>query len=269
MKFEIPASAPKKVLIVGGGVAGMQGALTAAERGHDVILCEKSDRLGGVLNSERNMPFKFRVTDYLDRQERMVYRAGIDVRLNTEVTAQSAEEINAHAIIVCAGGAPIKPSIEGIDGDNVLSAISVFSDPSAVGESALIIGAGFVGLETAIWLAMMGRKVCVIEMADKSGDENTIHRIAVNVQLAKNDISVNYSTKALRISDEGLLAEGPSGKVYYAADTFIYAAGLRPLWEVNDALICAAPHVNVVGDARSPRVIADATREAYHAARNI
>jgi 2,4-dienoyl-CoA reductase-like NADH-dependent reductase (Old Yellow Enzyme family)/nucleoside-diphosphate-sugar epimerase len=269
MKFEIPASRPKKVLVVGGGVAGMQGALAAAERGHDVILCEKTDRLGGVLNSERNMPFKFRVADYLDRQARMVRRAGIDVRLNTEVTARLAEEINAYAILVCAGGIPVKPPIEGINRNDVLSAITVFSDPSMVGARALIIGAGFVGLETAVWLAMMGRKVCVVEMAEKSGNENTIHRIAVNVQLAKHGVSVDYSTRALRISDEGLFADGPSGEVLYAADTFIYAAGHRPLWEVNDALIGAAPHVNVVGDARSPRVIADATREAYHAARNI
>jgi 2,4-dienoyl-CoA reductase-like NADH-dependent reductase (Old Yellow Enzyme family)/NADPH-dependent 2,4-dienoyl-CoA reductase/sulfur reductase-like enzyme len=269
MKFDIPESPRKKVLVVGGGIAGMQAAITAAERGHDVVLAEKSSRLGGVLNSERVMPFKFRVANYIDRQARIVYRSGIDVRLNTEVTAAVADEIKPDAIIVAAGAAPIKPPIDGIDRADVFSAEDVFEDSSVVGDNVLIIGAGFVGLETAIWLAELGRKVSVIEMAEKTGGENTIHQVAVNVQLAKYGIPVHFSTKALRIGDEGLVAEGPSGEVTYAAATIIYAAGQRPLWEVNDELAQAAPYVNVVGDARSPRVIADATREGYYAARNI
>jgi 2,4-dienoyl-CoA reductase-like NADH-dependent reductase (Old Yellow Enzyme family)/NADPH-dependent 2,4-dienoyl-CoA reductase/sulfur reductase-like enzyme len=269
-KFAIPSVVPKRVLIAGGGIAGMQAALTAAEQGHEVILCEKTDRLGGVLNMERGIPFKFRIAEYLDRQARKVARAKIDVRLNTEVTPALAKELNPDAILVCAGAEPVVPKIKGIKGANVLSAEQVAEDPTRVGKRVVVIGAGFVGLETAIWLAMRGHKVSVVEMRDKAENGNTIHHVAVGVQLTKYGIPVVLSTKAKEITSEGLIAKGPDGKdKLYKADTVIYAAGQRPLWKVADALADAAPWVNVIGDARSPRVIADATREAYYAVRDI
>ncbi|MDR3364214.1 MAG: NAD(P)/FAD-dependent oxidoreductase [Clostridiales Family XIII bacterium] len=269
-KFAIPAAKPKRVLVVGGGVAGMQAALTAADRGHDVILCEKTGRLGGVLNGERNIPFKFRVAEYLDRQARKVARAKIDVRLDTCATPELAKALRPDAILVCAGAAPVVPRIKGIKGANVLSAEQAALNPELVGKRAVVIGAGFVGLETAIWLAMLGRKATVVEMRGKAENGNTVHHVAVSVQLEKYKIPVELSTKAVEITAEGLSAKGPDGKArLYKADTVIYAAGQRPLWDVADALKDAAPWVNVIGDARSPRVIADATREAYFAARDI
>ena len=269
-KFAKPEATPKRVLVVGGGVAGMQAALTAAERGHEVILCEKKDRLGGVLNTEREMSFKFRVIDYINRQARKVGRAKIDVRLNTEVTPEFAKEINADAIIVCAGAESVTPRIKGIKGSNAKSASLASLVPEVIGKNVVVIGAGFVGLETAIWLAMHGRKVTVVEMRDKVDNGNTIHQVAVNVQLEKYGIPVALSPKALEVTKDGLLTKGPNGKEkLYKANTVVYAAGQKPRWEVADSLMDCAPRVDVIGDARSPRVIADATREAYYVARDI
>ncbi|MCQ2406474.1 MAG: FAD-dependent oxidoreductase, partial [Oscillospiraceae bacterium] len=111
---EVKKSEPRKVLVVGGGIAGMQAALTAKDRGHQVILCEKSGQLGGVLRCEGQVPFKKHTEDYLDYQERHVMEAGIDVRLNTEVTPEMAKEIGADVIIAANGAREFVPPITGI-----------------------------------------------------------------------------------------------------------------------------------------------------------
>ncbi|MBR5501825.1 MAG: FAD-dependent oxidoreductase, partial [Oscillospiraceae bacterium] len=119
----------KKVLVAGGGIAGMQAALTAAKRGHEVILCEKGDRLGGVLLCEENVPFKKFMHDYIEHQKLMISRSKIDVRLNTEVTPDYAKTLEPDAIIAAIGGRPIVPPIEGINGSNVMSCEEAYANP--------------------------------------------------------------------------------------------------------------------------------------------
>ncbi|MCL1896145.1 MAG: NAD(P)/FAD-dependent oxidoreductase [Clostridiales bacterium] len=267
--------ARKRVLVAGGGVAGMQAALTAAEQGHEVILCEKTDRLGGAPNTWRGIPFKYRVVDYLDRQVRKIARANIDVRLNTEATPRLAAELRPDAILVCTGAAPVTPRIKGVYGANVISVEEASVDPPKVGKCVVVIGAGFAGLEAAIWLAMLGRKVTVVGMPDNAENGNAensnfVHSIAIGMQLEKYGILVEQAAKVVEITQHGLEAKGPDGKEkLYKADTIVYAASRRPLWETADALMGSAPWVNVAGDARSPRYIADATHEAFYAARDI
>ena len=249
----------------------MQAALTAAERGHEVILCEKEDRLGGVLNCERKVPFKEKLTAYLDRQARKIGRAAIEVRLGTKVDAACAKLLRPDAIIVAAGAVPLVPPIPGVDGPNVRSAVNVYYRPEEAGKRVVIIGAGLVGLELAIHLGDAGREVKVIEMEGEISDGgNTIHAIAVNQQLRRLGVPVLFSTKAVEINAEGLVCEDAAGsRGILPADTVIYAAGQRPLWEVAHELKFQAPHVEIIGDCRAPRVIADATREAYYVARDI
>ena len=269
-KFDIPAAKPQTVLVVGGGVGGMQAALTAAERGHKVILCEKSDRLGGVLNCERGVPFKKNLVGYLDRQAKLVGKAAIDVRLNTEVTPELARELRPDAIIAAVGAEPVKPPIPGIDGANVKSAAQVYDDPESVGKNVVILGGGLVGLELAIHLGDLGRKVTVVEMLDHLNDGgNLILLQAIDTQLKRLGTKICLNTKAVEVGAKGLVAEGPEGKVTFDADTVVYAAGQRPLLEVVKALSDCAPTFSYLGDCRAPRVIADATREAYYMARDI
>ena len=267
-----PKVKKKTVLVVGGGVAGMQAALTAHDQGHQVVLCEKEDRLGGVLNCERGVPFKNGLSDYLDRQIRKIGRRGIDVRLATEVTPDYVRVLRPDAILVAAGAEPVIPDIPGIDGSNVLSAIQALEAPAAsIGPSVLIIGAGLVGLELAIHLGDLGKEVVVVEMADAINDGgNSIHAVAVQVQLDRLKIPVVLGTRAVSINGNGLTGLGPDGQeVHFRADTVIHATGQRPRWNVVHALSDAAPYVQFIGDCQSARVIADATRDAFYAARNI
>ncbi|MBQ8263419.1 MAG: FAD-dependent oxidoreductase, partial [Oscillospiraceae bacterium] len=122
-KYAAPeALTKKKVRVVGGGVGGMEAAITCRARGHEVILCEKGDRLGGGIRCEEFVPFKKYVDVYLNRQAAKVEKAGVDIRLNTEVTPEYAAELGVDTIIAALGSKAIKPPIPGIDGENVLGA---------------------------------------------------------------------------------------------------------------------------------------------------
>ena len=159
------AKVKKKVLIAGGGIGGMQAALTCADYGHDVVLFEKSGELGGAIRCERNVPFKKKLDMYLETQIRRLVRSGIDIRLNTDLTPAVADILEPDVIIAAMGAVPVKPGINGINGSNVLEAESIYITPEKAGRRVVIIGAGLVGLELAVYLSMLGREATVVEMA--------------------------------------------------------------------------------------------------------
>ena len=268
--YAIPPTEKKKVLIAGGGVAGMQAALICAERGHDVILCEKSDKLGGVLRCEENVPFKRKLTDYLNRQAKKIAEAGVDIRLNTGVTPEYAKTTNADVLIAALGARPKKPEIPGIDGANVIGAEEAYINPEKTGKSVIILGAGLVGVELAIYLSSLGRDVTVLEMLDEiSHGGNSLHVLALNVEIAKYRIKTHFNTKALEITPEGVKSEGPDGITSFIADTVIYATGQRPLWEELESLSMAARDFHLIGDCITPKSIFNATSMAFTVARDI
>jgi 2,4-dienoyl-CoA reductase-like NADH-dependent reductase (Old Yellow Enzyme family)/thioredoxin reductase len=267
--FSVPPAKKKKVLIAGGGIAGMQAALTSAERGHDVILCEKADRLGGVLRCEENVPFKRKLADFIERQAKKVSDTGIDIRLNTEVSQQYVAGEKPDVVIAALGARPVKPAIQGIDGANVLGAEEAYIAPEKVGDTVAVIGAGLVGVELGIYLSMLGRKVSVIEMLGGITCSNRMHHWAVKVEIVKYGIDMHFCTQTLEITSEGVRCKGPDGEKFLRADTVIYAIGLRPLWDETERLSLTAPEFYIVGDCMTPKNISNATSTAFAAARNI
>ncbi len=260
----------KKVLVVGGGIAGMQAALTAAENGHEVILCEKSGRLGGHIRCEENVPFKKHLREYIEQRERLIAASGIEVRLNTAVTPEYARSVGADAIVAALGAEPVKPRIEGIDGQNVLLADDAYAFPEKVGVSAVILGAGFVGTELAIYLNSLGRQVTVVEMADKiSTAGNDLHGAAVSIKLEEEGIPVRFRNRAVKIDEKGVLCQTPDGTVRYDAETVIYAVGQRARSAEAAALYDCAPRFYPVADCVIPGNIGDATLTGMTAARDI
>jgi pyruvate/2-oxoglutarate dehydrogenase complex dihydrolipoamide dehydrogenase (E3) component len=273
MKLDLPPAEKKKVLIAGGGIAGMQAALTSAHRGHEVILCERSGRLGGALLCEEKVPFKAKLADYIELQSKMVAKAGVDVRLDTEVTPAYAAATGADVIIAALGARPAVPPIPGIDGSNVISAETAYIDPEQTGEKVVVLGAGLVGVELAIYLSMLGRKVTVVEMLDCISDGgNVMHLKALKVEIARYGIDMNFSTKAVKIDDGGVLGasvDDPADERYFAADTVIYASGQRPLREEGAALRYSAPLFYQIGDCTTPKNIMSATATAHEVSRNL
>jgi len=262
----VPVKKVKTVLVAGGGVGGMQAALTAAERGHRVILCEKTGELGGALRCERNVPFKQKLDEYLNQQAARCARAGVDIRLNTEVTPALAESLKPDVIIAAPGARPVKPNIPGIDGSNVYSAEYIYTHANECGERVAILGAGLVGIELGIFLAMQGKKVRLIEMLDHVSDGgNNLHMKALEVEIAKYGIEVNLSTRAEEITPEGVIGNGK----LFPADTVIYAVGQRPQREAAVALHASAPEFYLLGDCVAPANIMNATSAADAVARAI
>ncbi len=269
-RYEQPVREKKTVLIAGGGIGGMQAAITCAGRGHDVILCEKNARLGGALRCEEKVPFKKKLDDYIEYQIRAIGKAAVDVRLNTEVTQELAEEIAPDVIIAALGARPVVPNIKGIDGKNVMGAEDAYINPENVGKRVTILGGGLVGVELGIYLAQMGREVSVVEMLDHLNDGgNFMHMIGLEVEIAKYNIGINLNTKAVEINEKGVLGKGPDGEKLFESDTVIYAIGQKPLYEEASALRCCAPAFYQIGDCNIPKNITAATTAAYTVSKDI
>ncbi len=264
----IPLNKKKSVLVAGGGVAGMQAALTAAVRGHAVMLCEKSGELGGILNCEKNVPFKARLHAYLKRQAGRVCDAGVDVHLDTVVTEDMARQAGPDVIIAALGARPVKPNITGIDGENVHLSRDVYLNPDLAGKRVVILGGGLVGTELAVFLAGMGRDVTILEMLPGLNDGgNMVHFNALRIEIDKLGIALALGTSAAEITEKGVKGRNEAKEKFYGADTVVIAAGQKPLWEEADALRYCAPEFHRIGDCRSPRNILQTTTEAYNAAR--
>ena len=259
-----PMREHKNVLVAGGGIAGMEAALTAAGEGHRVILCEKGSELGGVLLCEKDVPFKKRVYDYILQQRMLIAKAGIDVRLNTPVTPELVKSLQPDVIIAAIGAKPSLPPIPGIDGKNVLTAAQAFGDPDLVKGKAVVIGAGQTGLELAIFLAELGKPVEILEMTKLNAAAMTY-----GSKLQECKLAVRYETEVKEITPTGILCETANGTEALEADTVILAAGQSPLWDEAEALSYCAGEFYQVGDCRSARTILAATAEAWTAAKSI
>ncbi|MBR2832388.1 MAG: FAD-dependent oxidoreductase [Oscillospiraceae bacterium] len=302
--YEHGAPVKKKVLVAGGGVAGMQAALTCAERGHTVILAEKSGELGGALLCERDVPFKQNLQRYLRQQAERIGKSGIDLRLNTEASPELCRELEPDVIIAALGSRPIVPDfLPGYDGENVLTAERAFLHPEETGENVLILGGGLSGAELAIYLSGLGKRASVMEMADSLNfSGNVVHSMAVKKEIARLGIGVHTSVRAVELRPDGVVGEsvggrysppepcgtlkqgmlqsvinvsgtsdaGPEGeRRLYPADTVVIALGQRPEREAADALRGCAPELYCIGDCVEPKNVYAANSVAFTIARDI
>ena len=257
----------RKVLVAGGGIAGMQAAITARGIGHEVILCEKGPELGGVLLCEKDVPFKQRIGDYIERQKYMLEKLGVEVRLNTPVTPELCAELKPDAIVAALGASTAMPPIPGLEGENVKTAVEVFADASLAKGRSVILGAGTTGLELAIYLASLGKEVRILEMRSASEAAGTAGTYAS--QLQKYDIKVEYGVKADAILPDGVKASAEGDERFIPCQTVINALGMKPRWDEADALRFCAAEFYQIGDCLKARNLMATTSEAWTAARNI
>ncbi len=264
-----PLPAEKKtVVVLGGGVAGMQAAITAAKRGHRVSLYEKTDRLGGVLLCEEKVPFKKHMTEYLARQARRLYDAGVEVHLNRALTPAEVEALGADVVIAAIGSKAAMPKIPGLE--HTVEVTEAYADPEALGKKVLILGGGMAGTELAIYLQSLGREAVVIE-AEKTLNfvNNSCHRSAVLEQLRKRGIEARTQTRVKAIDGSKVLCETPEGEITLEADSIVNALGRAPLQEEAAAFGLAAPVFYPIGDCLAAKNVYEANRLGFNAAMDI
>lgn len=265
-----PAPVKKKVLVAGGGPGGLYAAYTAARRGHEVILCEKESEMGGILKSEQALPFKHEMYELAGTYKLLAKKAGVEIRLNTEVTKEYAKKENADALIIAVGSKPLVPPIPGLDGDNVVIVNNYYLEKDKVSDNVVVFGGGLAGCECAIHLGMEGKKVHLVEMRDElAPDANVRHRPLLLKEIEKYTV-IHTGHKGKKVTGEGILCEDKDGReVLVPGSTVICALGQRSRTDVTEELLDAAPYVKVIGDAARVSTITNAVYLGYHAALDI
>jgi NADPH-dependent 2,4-dienoyl-CoA reductase/sulfur reductase-like enzyme len=265
-----PTDTPKKVLVVGGGPAGMEAARVAALRGHKVTLWEAKDRLGGALIPASVAPYKDEipnVTAYLGTQ---IGKLGVKVELNKEATPEAILKEGAVEVILATGGLFIIPEIPGVEGENVVTAIDVLTGKKEVGKKLVIIGGGMVGCETAEYLAGIGKKVTIVERLPAiARDLGVTNRRALRARVLAADVEVLTSTEARTITESGVTVEEAGQMRTIDVDSVVLAEGFKPNTGLWEALKDKVPGLHLIGDAARPNQILEATRAAWNLACDI
>ncbi|MDE7313103.1 MAG: FAD-dependent oxidoreductase [Eubacterium sp.] len=265
-----PAPEKKKVLVAGGGPGGLYAAYTAARRGHQVILCEKESEVGGILKSEQALPFKHEMYELAGTYKLLAEKAGVEIRLDTEVTKEYAQKEAADALIIAVGSAPLVPPIPGLAGDNVVIVNQYYLEKEKVGDDVVVFGGGLAGCECAIHLGMEGKHVRLVEMREElAPDANVRHRPLLLKEIEKY-VTVYTGYKGLEVTPEGIVCEYKNGaKQLVPGKTVICALGQRSRTGLVRELQDAAPFVRVIGDAAKVSTITNAVYWGYHAALDI
>ncbi len=249
-----PSLEPKRVLVVGGGPAGMEAARVAALRGHDVTLLEKEPELGGQFLIACIPPTKQEIIPYLKYQVRQLDRAGVKVRLSTQATAGLIQELRPQVAVIATGSTPLVPDIPGADGPNVVTARDVLTFKSATGRRVVVAGGGMVGCETADFLSSYGKDVILVEMlADIAGDVPPGPKHFLLQRLAEQGVRTMTSATLKSIATGSVvIGRNGSEERIEGVDTVVLALGSIPVSELAGLAQTGVAEVYVIGDAEQP-----------------
>lgn len=258
-----PTKRPKKILVAGGGPAGLEAARVGALRGHKVILYEK-DRLGGQMLIAALPPHKDGIGDFTKFLTAQITGLGVEVNLGQKVTPNLISEIKPDAVVVATGAAPIIPSIPGVDLKNVFTFSDVLTGKKESGQRVVIIGGGRVGCETADFLIEKGKEVTILEMLDQIGaDLGQFSKEDILPRLSKKGVRMEVNNKAEEITSKGVLAATGGKIVRFDADSVVIATGSQPNKELAGQLEGKVPELHVIGDCVEPRRLQNAVHEGF------
>jgi 2,4-dienoyl-CoA reductase-like NADH-dependent reductase (Old Yellow Enzyme family)/thioredoxin reductase len=263
-----PLEAEKmNVLVIGGGIAGMQAAVTAPKRGHSVALYEKSDRLGGVLLCEEDVPFKKHLAAYIARQIRRLNEAGVEIHLGRPLTPEEAEALKADVIIAAIGSEAAAPPIPGLE--LAVPVTEAYAHPEKLGQKVLILGGGLAGMELAIYLNALGKDAEIVEAAQLNFGTNTCHASAVLEQFKKRGITARTQTPVERIEAGKAFCRTSDAELALEADTLVNAMGRKPLQKEASAYALCAPVFYPIGDCLAAKTVYEANRLGFNVAMDI
>jgi 2-enoate reductase len=270
----MPTSDPKKIMVIGGGIAGMEFARVAAIRGHQVTLYEKGKDLGGTVVQAAVPPFKKDLRRLLAWYQRQMSHDRIQLRLETVFSLDILDEQKPDRIVVAVGAKPIMPPITGVNRGMVTSAVDLLNGKSDCGESAVIIGGGLVGCEIAIWLSQLGKKVTIVEMLSDVMTGNVF--VPHQVRMMTLDLLKSFNVTMLnKITVREIMEQAVKVRLsdnsdqIIPADTVVLAAGMAADEALYQQLCQRFDSVYAIGDCRKARNVMNAIWDAYEVARSI
>jgi 2,4-dienoyl-CoA reductase (NADPH2) len=294
-----PALRKKKIMVIGGGPAGMEAARVAALRGHEVCLYEKNEKLGGQIPLAAVPPGRREFLTFVSYLEKQMEKLKVTVHTRLEASPVHVEMEKPDAVIVATGAEPWVPEIKGMDRPSVVLAWDVLSGRVDTGKEVVIVGGGAVGLETALFLARKGtidaetlyflmfnraedfetlnsllyrglKKVMVVEMLKKLGQDIGIStRWTIIQDISRLGVRTMTNTRATEVTDKGLVVEREGNETFLSADTVVMAAGAKSVNALYEKIKDRVPEVYLIGDARTPRKALEAVAEGFEAGRTI
>lgn len=270
-----PAPAPetKKILVVGGGPAGLEAARVAALRGHQVVLYEREKAPGGKLVAGCVPPHKGEIATLVKSLVARARGAGAEIRLGQEASAETVAAEKPHSLILAVGAVPIVLPVAGVDGPQVILAEDVLTAKKVPQGYVVVVGGGSVGCETAEYIltSLPGiKEVTILEMLDRvAADVSPTYRPFFLARLKKQGIRMVTGAKVTAVTPTAVEAETGDGKKSYPADTVVLAVGYRPNREAVEKFQGLVAEIYVIGDCVSPRKIKEAMEEGFLTGRKI
>lgn len=266
-----PVKEKKKILVLGGGPAGMEAAITAAERGIEVELWEKHNKLGGNLLAAGAPSFKKDVSNYISYITNKLFRSNVTVRLSKDWTMNEVARKHFDAVIVACGSEPLRPRISGVENSIVHTSTDALTGAIKLGEMNVIIGGGLVGCETALSVIMdHGKKAIIIEAMDGllvTADHCTNNDQKLRAMIEEQKLESICSAKVTEIGNNYVLYEKNGTTERLDCDSVILACGYRSNNQFAEDLKDISDIVKIIGDSKAPRKIYDAVHEGFHTAR--
>ena len=275
LSFE-KAARPRRVVVVGAGPAGLEAGLRAREMGHDAVVCDRRDSLGGEMISASIPEFKWDIRRLLNYYEVEVERTGLEVRLGAEVTVETLKEEGADAVVLATGGEAVVPDVPGIGGDCVVTAIDALVrwDELDIGERVMVLGAGLVGYEMAWHAASLGREVAMVSRRSENEvgnlDEHGTNLALLIKGTREAGVRVLPERELKAVEDGAAILRDADGREQaHPVDKLIVSRGYRPRRELERAIEEAGLECEVLmaGDCVEVRNFFDAINEGAHVVR--
>lgn len=249
-----PAKKKKKVMVVGGGPAGMNVAWIAAKRGHKVKLFEKNSFLGGQLVLGSATTYKKEIKNIINYHEAQIRKYGVECVMNTEVTPQIIAQEEPDVVVLATGSYPVVPDVPGIDKDIVVPVSEILFEEGPIPKESIVVGGGPTGCEVALHLAESGSKVTIVEMLPKvgSGLESITRKVLLNKLMQYN---VKFLTESVleRIEDNGVWVKSKGEESFLPAERVIISIGNRPDTRLYEQIKGMGYEIHQIGDCLEPR----------------